>query len=180
MSGALDPPPPARIPCAHCGLPVRVRRPEPGRRYYCCTGCSFLGNLPAGATAGQFPVTRDLLVLLATGFVFFNQLLCALFAFLVRDDGRAALADRLQLVSLGLGATVALVLLVSQWRSDARDWRDLLVFLATGALLGSAVALRMTFTGVVATTLLVIWSTRGFLRGALRKKPSVTKSPEGG
>ncbi|MDR1279912.1 MAG: hypothetical protein LBK99_03710 [Opitutaceae bacterium] len=61
-------PPPARIPCAHCDLPVRVRRVEPGRRYYCCTGCSFPRRPPPGATAGQFPVTPALLVAVGAGF----------------------------------------------------------------------------------------------------------------
>ncbi|MDR0352481.1 MAG: hypothetical protein LBI02_03705 [Opitutaceae bacterium] len=80
-----------RTPCRYCGQPFKARRVEPGRDYFCCTGCALLARVPVDAK-GQFPVNAQLVSALALGFLFFNELLCWLSGVLLtaRTDGAAA------------------------------------------------------------------------------------------
>ena len=36
-----------RIQCSYCGLPFTVRKVEPGRAVFCCSGCALASRLPA-------------------------------------------------------------------------------------------------------------------------------------
>ncbi|RRJ97231.1 hypothetical protein Ga0100231_021620 [Opitutaceae bacterium TAV4] len=155
---------PQSLTCSHCGLPMSVRRVEPGRPCYCCSGCAFLARLPA-AGSDQFPVTPALLAGLGAGFVVFNQLLFWLGAFLLRREaGRELLASNLALTSIVCGGVLAVLLAVTQWKSGASRLADFFVLAGAGALLGFALAHRAPVWAVTASALLLAWSGRGMLR----------------
>lgn len=157
----------AAVTCAHCGLPMRVRRVGPGQCYYCCSGCAFLARLPGGGEA--FPVTPALVAGLGAGFVVFNQLLFWLGAFLIgRESGREGLAANLALASIVCGGVLALLLVVTQWKSGAIRLGDFFVVGVVGALLGFALVHRSPEWAVFASVVHLLWSGRGMWRG--RKK----------
>lgn len=159
--------PPTPTTCAHCGLPMRVRRAEPGRRHYCCSGCAFLARMPAKGS-DQFPITPALIAGLAGGFVFFNQLLFWLGSFLLgRESGRETLAANLGLVSILCGGGIMVFLAVTQWKSGSTRAGEFIVFAIIAALFGLALARHSPALAVMATTLLSAWCGRGLLRATV-------------
>lgn len=153
------------VTCRYCGLPFRVRRVEPGRDYFCCTGCAMLHRLPTDEK-GQFPVTAQLVAALVAGFLFFNELLFWLLAELLVREGRMALAVRFFWLAGGAALAVWLALAVLQWKAQAARAADYVV-MALGLVVW-AVAFRrlppLPLAVAVANLVLIAWSFRGLLR----------------
>lgn len=113
------------VTCGYCGLPFKVRRVEPQREYYCCTGCAMLARVPVDQN-GQFPVTAQLISMLAVGFLYFNQLLFWLLGVLLgRDLAQLDTVTRFGWLASAAALTVWLTVVAIQWRErTARraDW----------------------------------------------------------
>ena len=155
----------AGVTCRYCGLPFKVRRVEPHRDYFCCTGCAMLSRVPVDEK-GQFPVNAHLVAALVAGFLFFNELLFWLVAVLLVRESRMALAVRLFWLSGGAAVAVWCALAVLQWKERAVRLPDLIV-MALG-LVALAMAFRrqppLPLEMVLANTALITWSLRGLLR----------------
>src|SRR5512142_1967604 len=95
-----------QVQCQYCGLPFNVRRIEPGRRYFCCSGCALVSRLPPGGVEGRYPVIPALVEGLAVGVLFFNELLFWSLGLEVAREGRLETAQSLSYVSTGLGLVV--------------------------------------------------------------------------
>ncbi len=153
------------VTCRYCGLPFRVRRVEPGRDYFCCTGCAMLRRLPTDEK-GQFPVNAHLVSALVAGFLFFNELLFWLVAVLLVREGRMALAVRFLWLAAGSGLAVWLALAILQWRERVARAIDVIA-MALG-LVVFAWALRrcppVPWEMAVANFGLIAWTFRGLLR----------------
>ncbi len=113
------------VACRYCGLPFKVRRIEPGRDYFCCTGCAMLARVPVDQS-GQFPVNAQLISILVVGFLYFNQLLFWLLGVLIgRDLAQAETALRFGWLTAATAVAVWLVVVVIQWRERTMrraDW----------------------------------------------------------
>jgi len=153
------------VTCRYCGLPFRVRRVEPGRDYFCCTGCAMLSRVTTDGQ-GQFPVNAHLVTALVAGFSFFNEVLLWLVAELLVRESRMALAVRFFWLAGGAALAVWLALAVLQWKGKATRAADYVV-MALG-LAVFAVALRrmppIPLEMAAANVGLVAWSFRGLLR----------------
>jgi hypothetical protein len=154
------------VACHYCGLPFKVRRVEPGRDYFCCTGCAMLARVPVDAQ-GQFPVNSHLISALATGFLYFNQLLFwGLAALLARDEINSVLAHRFGWLSAGTALFVWLLILALQLHERAARLSDFVV--TTLVLSAHAIAFRVFPPSLLcmaaANALLFVWSARGLLR----------------
>ena len=104
------------VACRYCGLPFKVRRVEPGRDYFCCTGCAMLARVPVDQS-GQFPVNAQLISMLAVGFLYFNQLLFWLLGVLLaRDAAQVETAVRFGWLAAAAALAVWLATIVIQWR----------------------------------------------------------------
>jgi hypothetical protein len=153
------------VTCRYCGLPFRVRRVEPGRDYFCCTGCAMLSRLPVDEK-GQFPVNTHLVSTLVAGFLFFNELLFWLVAVLLVREGRMALAMRFFWLAGGTALAVWLALAILQWKAKAARAVDFAIMALGLAVLSAAfwrlppLPVPMAATNVV----LIAWSFRGLLR----------------
>ncbi len=113
-----------RVPCSYCGLPFHVRRVDAGHPAFCCSGCAVASRLPAADASGQFPITKDLVFALGSGFAFFNELLSWTLALAVAREGRAAPALAFAWISAGLGAAVWIALAAGIGRAGTRRWGD--------------------------------------------------------
>ncbi len=155
----------AHVSCHYCGLPFKVRHADPGRDYFCCTGCAMMSRVPVD-DKGQFPINGHLVSALVTGFVFFNQLLFWLVAELLVRESRMALAVRFFWLAGGAALTVWLSLAILHWKERSVRAGDV-VFMALG-LVGYGLALRrlppMPLEVAAANLVLIAWSFRGLLR----------------
>lgn len=164
-----------RTTCRYCGLPFKVRRMEPGRDYFCCTGCAMLARVPVDEE-GRFPVNAQLVSALALGFLFFNELLCWLLGVLLRARGDMAAAERF----LWIAALLALVtwggVLAIQLRERAARAADAAALaLALGAH-GWAAWRGLpppAWMMAAANAALIVWSMRGVGRRKKRPPPAV-------
>jgi hypothetical protein len=155
-----------RTDCRYCGLPFKVRRVEPGRDYFCCTGCAILARVPVDSQ-GQFPVNQHLVAALVTGFLYFNQLLFWLLAVLLaRDAAAVAQAGRFVWLSAVAAGVVWLTILVVQWRERAARATDFFVATVVLALHVTAVILGPPSLVCMAlgNAVFLLWSLRGVLR----------------
>ncbi|MFA6286314.1 MAG: hypothetical protein WC661_02945 [Opitutaceae bacterium] len=152
-----------KVACHYCGLPFKALRVQPGREYFCCSGCAIASRVPVDAD-GKFPTNPALLTALAVGFIFFNQLIFWLLAVLLVREGRVPVAGRFEVASLVLGTVTWLALVVVQWRLGARRWVDAVVAVLTAGLLASGLASGSQACAAAANAALVAWSVRGFLR----------------
>ena len=161
-----------KVSCHYCGLPFKVVRVQPGREYFCCSGCAIASRVPVAAD-GRFPANPTLLTALGVGFVFFNQLMFWLMSVLLVREGRLPVAGRFEAASLAAGALVWLVLVLAQWRLGARRSVDILVAVLTAGLLASGFATGSLPCAGAANAALVAWSARGFLKKKTPVKPAV-------
>lgn len=154
-----------RTTCHYCGLPFKVRRVEPGREYFCCTGCAMLNRVPVDEK-GQFPVNAHLVSALATGFLFFNEILFWLVATLLVRDGRMALAMRFFWLAASAALAVWAALAVLLWKEKAARVADY-IFMAAGLVVFGFAARRLPPFPVemaVANVALIAWCFRGVFR----------------
>lgn len=154
-----------RVSCHYCGLPFNVRRVEPGRENFCCTGCAMLSRVPIDEK-GQFPVNAHLLSALATGFLFFNEVLFWLVAVLLVRDGRMALAVRFFWLAASAALAVWGSLAFLLWKEKAARAADY-VFMAVGLVVFAAACRRLPPFPVemaVANVALIAWCFRGVFR----------------
>jgi hypothetical protein len=171
------------VTCGHCGVPFKTRgggrdSRTPGR-YFCCTGCAMLARVPVDEE-GRFPVNAQLVSLLATGFLYFNQLLFWLLAALLAMQGKGALSARFYWASAAAAAGVWGAVAVLQWRERVARKADVIALafgvcawmLAIAPNGGSATAVPPAWPMAAANTALIAWNMRGILRG--RKKQGHT------
>ncbi|MBW8780538.1 MAG: hypothetical protein JF599_01430 [Verrucomicrobia bacterium] len=161
----------SKVACHYCGLPFSAVRVQPGRDYFCCSGCAIASRVPVDAQ-GRFPVNPTLLAALGLGFVLFNELLCWLFAVLLVREGRTEVAVRLVMGSLALGVASWGALVVVQWRAGARRWVDVSVVGLLGGVLVAGLQTRSPACVVAGNLALVAWSLRGFLKQKTPGKPA--------
>ena len=158
------------VACRYCGLPFKVRRVEPGRDYFCCTGCAMLARVPVDAQ-GQFPVNAQLVSALVVGFLYFNQVLFWLLSVLLaRDDAQVLLANRFAWLAAGAALVVWLSVMLVQLREKSARAGDVAFALAVLAAHGFACRSLppSSATMAVANAVLLLWSARGVLRGKRR------------
>jgi len=161
-----------QVPCQYCGLPFRVRRVEPGRTYYCCSGCALASRLPPGGVEGRYPVVPELIAALAVGFFYFNTVLFWTLALEIAREGRPETAAIFARMSAVVGTLVWATLVVGLARAAAQRWSDVLVMAATGGLL--FVGLRAPLSPgeiVAADAALGLWVARGWSKQKLSQKP---------
>lgn len=153
------------VTCRYCGLPFRVRRVEPGRDYFCCTGCSILARVPVDA-GGNYPVNGALVSGLTLGFLYFNQVLAWLVGVLLAREGKGLLADRFAWVSAGAALVVWAAVLVLQRRGGVSRGKDYVVAaLVLGLLVASARTLPPSGAlCAAANAVLLVWNFRGAAR----------------
>ncbi len=164
-----------RTSCSYCGLPVKVRQLEPGRAYYCCSGCALASRLPRPGPGGEFPVTTALLVALGAGFAFFNQVLFWALGLALGHEQRAAEAVLFARVSAGLGALVWVTLVAAMARAASRRWTDALAVVVTLAgLVGAAVSARPAGGMVAVNVALLLWLSRGWGKLKFTRNRSLT------
>lgn len=161
--------------CAHCGLPFSVARAAPSKAAYCCSGCALAARLAPDAQddAGGAAPGRAVMLAGAVGlsFAFFNQALFWMFSLLLaRRAGAedAATAQRLVFASLATGGAAWLGLGVLQARVAGRRPADLLVSVATFAVLAGAFFTVRAEPALAANAALGAWALRGL---AKRKVP---------
>jgi hypothetical protein len=154
------------VACRYCGLPFKVHRVEPGRDYFCCTGCAMLARVPVDAD-GQFPVNAHLVSALVVGFLYFNQLLFWLLGLLSdRDAAHAAVATRLHWMAAAAALAVwAGVFWLQRRERSGRAADGIVVILVLGV---HALAFRTLPPSAAcmagANAALLLWSARGVLR----------------
>jgi hypothetical protein len=154
------------VACRYCGLPFKVSRVEPGRDYFCCTGCAMLARVPVDPQ-GQFPVNSHLISALVTGFLYFNQLLFWLLSILLaRDAAQSELAQRFGWLAAAAAFVVWAAVLIVQLREKSARAGDFVV--AALALAVHGLAFRVLPPSAVcmaaANAVLLLWSVRGLLR----------------
>ncbi len=155
----------AKVTCQYCGLPFSVRQPRADGHHFCCTGCAMLGRLPVSAD-GQFPVNIHLVLGLAAGFVFFNQLLFWLVGVLLAHDGRDGLAVRFHWLSAGAALAVWGTLAFMVWKERVGRLPDVIAFTLSLAGYIWFVTDRTPATPglAVINLILIAWCFRGLLR----------------
>jgi hypothetical protein len=156
---------PKSVTCRYCGLPFRVSRVEPGRDYFCCTGCAVLGRVPVDAS-GNFPVNAHLVSALSVGFLYFNQLLCWGVAVLLARQGRLDLSNRFTWISTAVALLAWAAVVVIQARERVLRGKDIVFGLLT--LLQLWVGLTRLPSGLWimagGNAIWLIWAFRGLLR----------------
>lgn len=162
------------VTCRHCGLPFRVRRVEPGRDYFCCTGCSLLARVPTDAQ-GNFPVNAPLVSALTVAFLYFNQLLAWAVSVLVAREGKLPLSNRLGWAAAGAALIVWVAVAVLQAKSGASRAKDMLVAVITLSLLVASIRTLPPSGSLcaAANAVFIAWS----FRGALRRRASADFRP---
>ncbi len=160
-----------RVQCSYCGLPFKVRQVEAGRPIYCCSGCALASRLPVAGAGGQFPVTADLVVAVAVGFAFFNEVLFWLLGVSLALEHRFAPALVFARISAGTGALVWVVLAAGIVRAPTRRWGDGVVALATLAAAVLAFQAPLSAGGIVAANAaLGLWVARGWGKKKFTRK----------
>ena len=160
-----------RIQCSYCGLPFNVRQTEPGRAYYCCSGCALVSRLSQPGAGNELPVTPALIVALGAGLAFFNEVLFWTLGMALAHDQRMAQAVLFARVSAGLGAAVWVTLVAAMACAASRHWTDALAVVVTLAgLVGAAVSLRPAGWIVGVNVALGLWLARGWGRQIIRAK----------
>lgn len=169
------------VTCAYCGLPFKTRGNAPartGQPHFCCTGCAMLARVPVDEK-GQFPVNAQLVSMLATGFLYFNQLLFWLLAVLLAMQDKAGASARFYWLAAGGALAVWAAIAFLQWRERAARAADVVAlaialaahaWVISGALLAGAgtTALPRAWPAAIANAALIAWTMRGIRRG--RKK----------
>ncbi len=147
---------------------MKVRRVTPGQPKFCCTGCALASRVPVDAK-GDFPVNAALIAALATGFVYFNQLLFWGLAVLLQRQGDAASATRFLWLAGGAAIVLWLLVMTLAVRSRAARGVDWVVMLGVLAVHGLAHRqLPPEPIGMAAASaVLLLWSARGLLRKKL-------------
>ncbi|MCF3648708.1 hypothetical protein [Synoicihabitans lomoniglobus] len=148
--------------CHYCGLPFKVRTVKPAESVYCCAGCALAERVRT--EDGNFPVTPELIVGLLASLAVFNQVLFAVLAWLMQDEGKADLVRRFEWGSLSLGAAAFVLLVVAQRSSGARTPLDLILLCQSVFLLILGVGLTSPFCAAIGTIGLLGWSARGLVR----------------
>ena len=151
-----------RIPCDHCGLPVRVRRVERGRPVYCCPGCALAARLPRG---GDWPLSPELGLGCGVVFLWFNQVMLTLLAGLVAGEGRVETAGQLLMVAGGAGVLTWMGLAWALQRVGSRRGWDLGLTVVSGLTLAVGLLGASPWCAVAATAGLLLWAGRGVVRG---------------
>ena len=164
-----------QIQCSYCGLPFTVKKVEPGRLVFCCSGCALASRLPTRDASGAFPITPALVVALGSGFAFFNEVLFWGLAAALAHDKRAAQALLLARVSAGLGVLVWGLLAGGMWRAAVRRWTDAVVAGMTLIVLVGALFPKLS-AGCVLTAngALGLWWLRGWGKQKFARNTSVT------
>ena len=154
-----------RVSCHYCGLPFNVRRVEPGREYFCCTGCAMLSRVPIDEK-GQFPVNAHLVSALASGFLFFNEVLFWLVAVLLVRDAKMALAMRFFWLAAAAAFAVWGSLAFLLWKEKAARAVDVIFMAAGRVVFGLACRRLPPFPPemAVANVVLIAWCFRGVFR----------------
>ena len=154
-----------KVECDYCGLPFQVRRVEPGRRFYCCSGCAVLGRVPVDSS-GNYPVNSHLVAALGVAFLYFNQCLASLVALLFSKQEKLQVAERFWWIAAILAVLVWLGVVIVQRREGAVRGKDPLFASLALVLLVTALvdwppngALMAAANGI-----LLVWSVRGLLR----------------
>lgn len=153
------------VTCRHCGLPFRVSRVEPGKDYFCCTGCAILSRIPVDGR-GNYPVNAHLISALALAFLYFNQLLFWAMSVLLAREGRLVLAERFAWIGTGAALCVWLGVVIVQRREGAARRKDIL-FGALSLLLLLAACRSLPPVApllAAANAVWLVWSFRGVLR----------------
>lgn len=161
------------VTCDYCGLPFKVRRVEPGRPVYCCTGCAVASRVPVDAK-GDFPVNGALVSALVVGFVLFNQLLFWGLATLLAGEGRADAAAKCALASWAAAGATWFALAAGLTGAKSLRGSDLAVAGATLALAAAGWHWGAPVYAVFANGLFLLWSVRGLLKKKTSRKPDVT------
>jgi len=161
-----------KVACHYCGLPFKAIRVQPGREYFCCSGCAIASRVPVDED-GRFPANPTVLTAMAVGFIFFNQLMFWLLAVLLVRQGSLPVAGKFGWASLVLGTAVWLALVVVQWRLGARRWLDAMVVVLTAGLLAGGFASGSQACAAAANAGLAAWSVRGFFKKKTPGKESV-------
>jgi hypothetical protein len=154
-----------RATCHYCGLPFKVRRVESGRDYFCCTGCAMLSRVPVDEK-GQFPINAHLVSALATGFLFFNEVLFWLVAMLLVRDGRMALAVRFFWLAGAAALSVWGSLAFLLWKERTARATDI-VLMAIGLVVFALACRRLPPLPpemAAANVVLIAWCFRGVFR----------------
>ena len=165
----------SRTQCSYCGLPFNVRRIEPGRANYCCSGCALASRLPQPEKNGEFPVTPALVGALGAGLALFNEILFWALSILLARENRGTEALLCIRISGGLGVVVWAALVVAMWRAGCRHWTDGLVVVGTFGALAAAVGLARSAGGVVlVNVVLALWLARGWGKREFARNRSLT------
>jgi len=163
-----------QVTCQYCGRSFRVRRTEPGRVYFCSSGCALASRLPPGGIEGRYPVVPALMVGLLAAFLFFNEGLFWTLALEVTREGRPETGSRFAELSAGVGVVVWLALVAALACSRAQRWTDAALLLATGALLVTGFRPPLSAGAIVAANAaLGLWVVRGWSKKNLSEKPTV-------
>lgn len=142
-----------KVPCTFCGLPVRVSSKATDQPVYCCSGCALAAQIPMGENG--LPVSGQLVAALAIGFGYFNQFLFWSLTFALRSEGRDALADRFDLVTLLVGIIVLIGTAAVFLAARVHRWTDwiLLGLVVASAVVTALIGLRQGLTAAVIGTL---------------------------
>ena len=164
-----------KIPCVFCGLPVRVSASSEGRPVYCCSGCALAAQIPMDG--GNLPISRQLVVSLAIGFIFFNQFLFWALAVALRGEDRAGLAFRFDVLAIVVGGLVLAAGVLLFAKAPVRRWGDwlglavALAFLGVGVWLAASVRLDRGVLWIFGANAVLLgflgrgWVKRFFRRG---------------
>jgi hypothetical protein len=152
-----------------------MRRSEPGRAEFCCSGCALASRLPRAGEGGQFPVTPALVIALGAGFALFNQVLFWVLSVQLAGQHRAPEALICARVSGGVGIVLWAALVAAIWRTGCRRWTDVLVMVATlGALAAATGLTRSSGNVLLVNATLVLWLARGWGKQKFAGKKSLT------
>lgn len=153
----------SRIQCSYCGLPFKVRDAEPGRAYFCCSGCALASRLPKPGERGEFPVTPALIVALGAGFAFFNEVLFWSLEIALAHQKHMGQATLFSRISAGLGILVWGVLVAAVARAESRRWTDVAVAVATlTGLIAAVLSNRPAGWEIAVNVVLGLWLARGW------------------
>ena len=150
--------------CRWCGNASAATRGTAPDDTFCCTGCALRARIPVDAD-GQFPVNGQLVSVLVTGFLYFNELLFWALATLGAEKLGEGVSQRMSWVAAGAALSVWLAVWIIQRREKCGGPRDAVV---SGLVLGvHLVSLffseRSGLCMAVANAGLLLWSARGLL-----------------
>ncbi|MGC4075243.1 MAG: hypothetical protein QM760_22625 [Nibricoccus sp.] len=117
---------------------------------------------------GQFPVNAHVISALGVGFLYFNQVLFWLLGVLLaRDEAKTALATRFGWIATIVAFVVWTAVLLVQLREKSARAGDFIVLAFTLVLHGMAFRVLPPSAACMAgaNALLIVWSSRGLLRG---------------